>query len=195
MGLFFIVGALLIFANSASPDIQTNEYRVEAAYYDLSDEVDFKLKGTTVSSLKLAGMSGIGFGASTIHRENRRWKHTLDLRYFRDPEYHVVFATTGIEFTAIRPRSPLRIVVGAELGRADWKLYNDRKFGSITETTGWEIHTSLKSHFVAMNHLFSYHLTPSLKSYEFQFRGDDGISDVDIDGAAAGLSAGVSMRF
>ncbi len=195
MGLLILIGSLLIFGNASNPDIQTNTFQGEVSRYEFKDTIRIKEHKRTAVSLTPTGVEGIGLTAKTIHRDYKNWVSTLNLRHYRNPDYHLVFYTVGFDYQTRRPRIPLELSVGGEIGIGDLDVYRFGKFGKIKETFGWEVHTGIASYFIGYDRLWNYFVRPTWRSYQFHFEGKSRIPDETIDGEGFVLAAGLGLRF
>lgn len=195
MGLFIILGSLLIFGNVSNPDIETNEVQIEVSHYQFEERIKLNRNGKELGSFTPNGVQGIGMNINTIHKNNKNWLGTLNVRYYRATEYRMAMYSAGLDYVRIRPKSSARLSVGAEVGQAELKIDRFSSHGRIRDTIGWEVHSAFKSHFVAFDELWSYYVRPSMRSYKFQFDGKNGLQDELIDGEGFAIAAGLGFRF
>lgn len=195
MGLFIIVGSLLIFGNVANPDIETNEIQWELSRYQFEEDIHLQQNGHDSGSFTPRGIDGTGLVFNTVHKNYKNWLGTLNVRYYRAPEYQLVLYSTGIDYVRIRPNSPTRLSVGGEIGIGELDIDRFKSHGKVLDNVGWEVHTAFKSHFVLFNQLWSYFVRPSLRSYRFPFKGKEPFQDELIDASGFVIAAGIGLRY
>lgn len=189
------MGSLLIFGNSINPDIQTNGIQGELSRYAFKDKVQLKKKQQVVSAFSSAGADGLGITLQTTHRDFKNWSNHLNLRYYRNSDYHLTFYTVGFNYFTRRPRVPVELSVGGEIGIGSLESYQTKKWGTVRDTLGWEVSTGVQSYFIGFDRLWNYFVRPSLRSYHFSFDGKRGVKDETIDGQGFVIAAGLGLRF
>ncbi|MBF0277804.1 MAG: hypothetical protein HQM13_08440 [SAR324 cluster bacterium] len=195
MGLLVLIGSLLIFGNSINPEISSNSLQAELSRYEFRDKVQIKTSTRTLASFSPNGIDGAGLTVKTVHHDYKNWYSTLNLRHYRNPNYHLLFYTTGFDYQTLRPRIPIQLSVGGEVGIGELNIYRFGKYGEVRDTFGWELHSSITSFFVGNDRLWNYFVRPTLRSYHFHFEGKSGIKDEIINGQGFVLAAGLGLRF
>lgn len=195
MGLLVLIGSLLIFGNSINPEIKTQAFQGELSHYQLRETIRIRENDRTVASFTPEGIQGVGITAQTIHQDLKNWSTTLNLRYYRHADYHLVLYTAGVDYLALRPRIPLQLSVGGEVGIGDLDIYHFGKLGKVRDTYGWEVHSAITSYFVGYDRLWNYFVRPTLRSYQFRFEGKRSITDETINGQGFVITAGLGLRF
>lgn len=190
-----LVGSLLLFGSAINPDVQVSGLQGEFSHYEFKDTVQFKRDGQVVGDFAPDGVNGLGVGLRTTHRSFKNLSNTLNLRYYRHPDYQLTFYTVSLEYQTLRPRIPLQLSVGGALGLGSMTAEKIQQFGKVQSTFGWELHTRIESYFVGFDRLWNYFLRPSLQSYQFPFHGKSGIQNTTINGQGLEIATGIGLRF
>lgn len=195
MIFFALLLSSFVFANVINSDIQTESVQTELSRYEIQDDVTVQRNGNALSTFELNGVDGGGVTATTVYSELPNWESTLNFRYYRGTNYLLTFYTTGLDYVRKRQNNPFQLTAGIEFGVGNFDIDPLKDHGSIAPAFGYEIHTSFRGYFVFSDRLLSYFIRPALRSYQFQFTGNDGINNIEIDAQGFVLAVGLGYLF
>lgn len=195
MGLILLIGSLLIFINSSNPDLKINFFKTDLRHFNFNEKLTLTNHGKKLSTFQANGVDGLGTNLESSYRSWESWKHNLNIQYYRDPDYHLVFYSTGMEFSTLHPKSSVELSLGAEFGIGELTIYSFQDYGEIDYALGWSAFAQYTNHFVLGEKIWNFFVSPAIKSYPFKFRGKEEIEDENIQAKGSEISAGIGFKF